>query len=100
MSGHRLHLYQDIVYIFWYDLSPKKGENYDLEGNNNDGAENRVYNRVAIRKLYNHRALQTIFNLKVPPYGFFSRGRFERVASLKIPGKSDPQESIPCSDEL
>ena len=43
MSGHRLHLCQDITYTFWYNLSPKKGENYDLEGNNNDGAENRVY---------------------------------------------------------
>jgi hypothetical protein len=43
MSGHRLRLYQDIVYFFWYNLSPKKGENYNLERNNNDGAENRVY---------------------------------------------------------
>ena len=36
-----------------------------MEGNNNDGTENRVYNRVAIRKLYNHGALQTVFNLTV-----------------------------------
>jgi len=70
MSGHRLHLYQDIVYTFWYDLSPKKGENYDMEGDNNDGAENRVYNRVPIRELYNHRALQRIFNLTVPIWFF------------------------------
>ena len=70
MSGHRLHLYHDIVYTFWYVLSPKKGENYDLEGNNNDGAENRIYNRVEIRELYNHRALQKIFNLTVPIWFF------------------------------
>lgn len=37
-----------------------------MEGNNDDGAENRVYNRVAIRELYNHGALQRIFNLTVP----------------------------------
>ena len=66
ISGHRLHLYQDIVYTFYYDLSPKKGENYDMEGDNNDGAENRVYNRVPISELYNYRALQRIFNLTVP----------------------------------
>jgi len=37
-----------------------------LEGDNNDGAENRVYNRMPIRELHNHRALQRIFNLTVP----------------------------------
>ena len=70
MSGHRLHLCQDITYTFWYNLSPKKGENYDLEGNNNDGAENRIYNRVEIRELYNYRALQIVFNLTVPIWFF------------------------------
>ena len=41
-----------------------------MEGDNNDGAENRVYNRVPIRELYNHRALQRIFNLTVPIWFF------------------------------
>jgi hypothetical protein len=46
---------QHIVYTSGMISSNQKGGRHGLEGNDSDGAENRVHYRMAIRSLFDHR---------------------------------------------
>ena len=62
--------YQDIVYscirtsftLSGMIFSDSKGGNHGLEGNDSDGAEDRVHYRMAIRSILNHRTMPSIWN--------------------------------------